>query len=374
MKDEDKGVFADFTCWVVQTVHDPRSAGRIIKGGKFYLENADNVSRKEYRTFAKKYSREIIERPYLKEGALALLDFKGVGYKAEAKRKADTEGGAIVKGEPMKTLTERQKAEVSWYMEQLDKEREYSPNTLRQYSDTLKDYFRYFDALTQENARSYIASITAKGRAPQTIRLRILGLTKYAEFKKKTIKLRRPKMKRTLHTENIPTEAEYRKLLDSLKGKRLGIFVKTLAVTGARISELMQFTWEDILKGDVVLSGKGNKYRQFFFTEDLQKEVREWLKEHPQTGLLLKNRWGEPMTSKGFSSILKDAGERAGIRKEVLHPHAFRHFFAKMYLKKSKDVIQLSEILGHNSLDTTRIYLQKSFDEQKKDFNRQVTW
>jgi site-specific recombinase XerD len=57
-----------------------------------------------------------------------------------------------------------------------------------------------------------------------------------------------------------------------------------------------------------------------------------------------------------------------------MHAHAFRHFFAKMFLKKTKDIIQLADLLGHGSVDTTRIYLQKSYDEQQRDFNKNVTW
>ena len=81
-----------------------------------------------------------------------------------------------------------------------------------------------------------------------------------------------------------------------------------------------------------------------------------------------------PITQRGFSQHLKAWGKHCGIDLKKMHAHAFRHFFAKMFLKKNKDVIQLADLLGHGSVDTTRIYLQKSYDEQKKDFNRNVTW
>ena len=66
--------------------------------------------------------------------------------------------------------------------------------------------------------------------------------------------------------------------------------------------------------------------------------------------------------------------EHCGIDSKKMHAHAFRHFFAKMFLKKTKDVIQLADLLGHGSVDTTRIYLQKSYDEQQREFNKNVTW
>ena len=71
---------------------------------------------------------------------------------------------------------------------------------------------------------------------------------------------------------------------------------------------------------------------------------------------------------------MKVWGEKAGVDRSKMHPHAFRHFFAKMYLKNSKDVIQLADILGHGSVDTTRIYLQKTKQEQMKDINKNVKW
>ena len=77
---------------------------------------------------------------------------------------------------------------------------------------------------------------------------------------------------------------------------------------------------------------------------------------------------------KGFDENLKNWGAKVGIHKSKMHAHAFRHFFAKMYLRKTKDVIQLAEILGHGSINTTRIYLQKSNEEQKRDFNKNVNW
>jgi site-specific recombinase XerD len=80
------------------------------------------------------------------------------------------------------------------------------------------------------------------------------------------------------------------------------------------------------------------------------------------------------MTTRGVSQCLKAIGDKVGIPKEKMHPHAFRHFFAKMYLRKTKDVVGLADLLGHGSVDTTRIYLQKSKEEQRQSFNRTITW
>lgn len=84
---------------------------------------------------------------------------------------------------------------------------------------------------------------------------------------KKPIELKRPRMKRKLDVNNVPTEEEYNRLLEYLKtklNKDYYFFIKVLGTTGARLSEFQQFTWEDIVIGEVVLKGKGNKYRRFF--------------------------------------------------------------------------------------------------------------
>ena len=68
--------------------------------------------------------------------------------------------------------------------------------------------------------------------------------------------------------------------------------------------------------------------------------------------------------------------KKAGVPVEKCHPHAFRHFFAKMYLKRSKtkDVTELADLLGHSGLDTTMIYIKRSQQEQQKSFNKNVDW
>lgn len=212
--------------------------------------------------------------------------------------------------------------------------------------------------------------------SPATIRLRITAIERLSEFAGKPIKLKRPKFKRKLDTDNVPTEQEYERLLEFLRTKKnqdYYFFIKVLAVTGARVSEFLQFTWEDILRGEVTLRGKGNKYRRFFFPKSLQTEVRKYVEESGKTGLFATGKYGG-ITDRGLSQNMKNWGKACGIDPKKMHPHAFRHFFAKMFLKKNKDVIQLADLLGHGSVDITRIYLQKSYDEQKREFNRSVTW
>lgn len=199
----------------------------------------------------------------------------------------------------------------------------------------------------------------------------------WASSLKKPVKIKRPKFRRNLNIENVPSEKDYKNLLDylqTLSNKDYYYWIKTLATTGARISEFLQFKWEDIERGDVILKGKGSKYRRFFFQKSLQQEITAYIRANHKSGSLCIARNGQIMTTRGFAERLKSWAPKCNIDKTKMHAHAFRHFFAKMYLKNNKDVVQLAELLGHGSVDTTRIYLQKSYAEQKKDFNRNVNW
>ena len=341
------------------------SRGRAITAVTFFLSRATSVSRRGYKDFCKSEANYLVLNMWAKNCICEFLNTRGVGYsrkpKVEAQEEIDT---SITKREI------RQKEIVDGYIYWLQDDHDYSPHTLRVYSDSVKQYFSYFDEFTQENCRRFIAMLEQKGFKPQTIRLRITSLERLGDYLKKPIKLKRPKYKRNLNTENVPTEAEYQKLCSYLKTEnpRYFFLVKLMGTTGCRVSELKQFTFEMIQEGTTTLKGKGSKYRQFFFIKEMQQLAKG------RSGLVMLNKYDKPLSERGFSFQLKRYCELCGINPAKGHAHAFRHFFAKMYLKKTKDVIQLAELLGHGSVDTTRIYLQKSFAEQKREVNRVVSW
>lgn len=153
----------------------------------------------------------------------------------------------------------------------------------------------------------------------------------------------------------------------------------------AYVTRKIQLEYEHLVKvGEplsfgktVIIARRPDTYwgedRKVFFQKQLQREVKIYVAENNKTGLFAVGRYG-PITQRGLAQSMKVWGSHCGIDSKKMHPHAFRHFFAKMFLKKTKDVIQLADLLGHGSVDTTRIYLQKSYDEQQRDFNKNVTW
>lgn len=370
MTEEKEKLFFRYVSHIYLTGKSYAVVGRSIKAVKDFLESEYPASRSGYKSYMKANAMALVDCDYVKESLCGFLDYLGKGNSRTRKEKA------VKPLEKLSTVSEKNRRLMSDFVYYLTQEEDYSPHTLSNYSFSVKKYFEYANEVSVDNYKRFIRMMEDEGFSPQTIRLRITALEKFSKWMKKPIELKRPKFRRKLDTENVPTESDYNKLLDYLNtrpNKDRYFFIKILATTGARVSEFLQFKWEDILSGEVTLKGKGNKYRRFFFSKQLQNEVRCYVKEHNKTGYVAVGKCGR-LTQRALCSAMKDWGDRCGIARCKMHPHAFRHFFAKMYLKKNNDVVQLAEILGHGSIDTTRIYLQKSYDEQKKEFNRSVTW
>lgn len=343
--------------------------GASMKYVAHFLEHAESINRKGYQLYRQNFASDMALAPGSSDCVLDFLSFLGVGYSRKKRQVKALEKKSVV--------SERNKHKLDAFANWLSQEFDLSQRTQESYVTTMKLFYQYADDFNTENVKRYLKTMEDQGKKANTINLRICGFEKFAEFVKKPISVKRRKHKRTLSVENVPTEKEYEALLAYLKAKPnkdYYFFVRILATTGARLHEFMKLTWEDIVHGEVVLKGKGSKYRRFFFQKELQREVKDYVKETGKKGLICLNRYGQTMNQRGFSENLKNWGRHAGIDSKKMHAHAFRHFFAKMYLKKNKDIVQLADLLGHGSIDTTRIYLQKSYDEQQRDFNRNVTW
>lgn len=339
--------------------------GRFIDAVYRYLDSADEVSRRGWQRWRKDHGEELVLLPWIGDAVCSFLASRGVG-----RRKATEQKGRSRYVDKIQKCEVRQTEVINNFLLWLQNEREYSPNTLRIYTYGIRNFYSYFDEFTQDNCRRYCQHLAQQGSSPRTIQLRITSLEKLGEYLKKTVKIKRPKIQRTLSTENIPTEKEYNQLLDycDRHNHKFAYIVRLLGTTGCRVSELIQFTYEQIQEGTVILKGKGSKYRRFLFTPKMQRDAKG------KSGYVCLNRYGSQMSTRGVAQELRNLGEKAGIAREKMHPHAFRHFFAKMYLQKTKDVVGLAELLGHGSVDTTRVYLQKSYEEQRREVHRVITW
>jgi len=346
--------------------------GKYIDTVLFFLNKASEVGKRGYLSFSKQYAEYLVQYPYAKPALLHFLASRGIGYRSSEQDGVKTRKTTV---QTLEKLEKRQVETVNSFIQWLQNEKDYSQSTLRNYAETARLFFSYFEEFNQEHAIRFIAQLESNGLKPATITIRISGLTKLGEYLKKPIKLRRPKRQRSLDTENVPTEKEYQKLLELLDNKNphFAFIVRLMATTGCRVSELKQLKYEDVFGGSVILKCKGNKYRRLLFTKRVQEDAKGFLKKGI-TGIVCTNKYGNLFSESGLRQKLQHYGLMVDIDKKKMHPHAFRHFFAKMYLQKTKDVVGLAEMLGHDSVDTTRLYLQKSYAEQKREYNRVVSW
>lgn len=347
-------------------------SGRRVKVIASFIDSGAELSKAGYLEYLKTNGLDLsdTDRKYLTD----YLYFAGVRRLGGARKPK----GRVV--EKIETITEANKKKVTAFLEWAKVQRDYSENSIRMKRDHMVKFFRYFNSFNLANCRDFIATQEHEGMSPTTLNLYMLTLKQYGEYLKKPVKLKKISIPRSMSVENVPTEKEYQGFLEWLRSNekwQMYWVVRVLGSTGMRKSELYQLTWNDILSGEVFPLCKGKKRRMIYFPKAVVKELKEWLKLHPTDTsrlLIFGKRFGKPLSDRGLDQILKPLAVKAGFPREKAHCHAFRHFFAKQFLAKTKDVIRLAELLGHESVDTTRLYLQKSKAEQARDINRYITW
>lgn len=351
---------------------DYLTIGRYICSVRAYVESVDKISKRTYLSYVRENSASLALTAGAKEGILHFLSYCNVGY-----RSAKPARGKVLN--KLQNLSVQNQKDVNEFAHWLETKGDYSPHTICTYVWTMRQFFQYATDFSQESARNFVATMEAEGKAVSTVIIRITALLKFGEFLKKNIVIKRPKKATKLHTDNIPTKKDFEILIEWLKehDRIYYLYVRILSTTGARCSEFQKLKWSDIIDGEVTLKGKGAKYRRFFFTKALSSEVKAAVKDglFTETDYVAMSRHGTRLTQRAFSQKLKTIGKKCGVDRSKMHPHAFRHFFAMRYLEESKnDIVGLADLMGHGKLETTRLYLQKSYEEQKRDFNKRVTW
>jgi len=253
-----------------------------------------------------------------------------------------------------------------------------SENTIISYLWTV-DYFQsHYNCVNTENLLAYKGYLLEQFK-PKTVNLRIQAINKYIDFLgKANLQLKFIKIQQKNFLENVISNADYKFLKNSLKkdaNKQWYFVVWYLAATGARVSELIQIKVEHVDVGYFDLYTKGGKLRRLYIPKNLRMETVDWLKEENRvSGYLFLNRFGERITPRGISQQLKNYAEKYGLDTKVVYPHSFRHRFAKNFLEKYNDIALLADLMGHESIETTRIYLRRTANEQQELVDKIVTW
>lgn len=254
-----------------------------------------------------------------------------------------------------------------------------APNTVSAYLTAIRNYNDKYEDVNKRNLLEWKVYLIENFKA-KTINLKIQAMNKYLEFiKKPNLKIKAVKVQQRTFLENVISDADYVFLKRKLKqedNKEWYFIVRFLGATGARISELIKIKVEHVELGYIDLYTKGGKIRRIYIPLALKKETETWVKNDLKidSGYLFLNRFGDRITARGISQQLKNFAIKYGIDPKVVYPHSFRHRFAKNFLEKYNDIALLADLMGHESIETTRIYLRKTASEQQAIVDKIVTW
>ena len=179
------------------------------------------------------------------------------------------------------------------------------------------------------------------------------------------------KMQREVYCseEKELTRAEYVRLLEAANAKhneRLNLIIQTICGTGIRVSELQYITVEALHNGEAIVNCKG-KNRRVFIVPELKKKLLRYVKEQGiSTGTVFVTRGGNPVSRHSIWKDMKELCEQANVSPSKVFPHNLRHLFARTFYGIEKDIAKLADILGHASINTTRIYIVTTGAEHKR--------
>lgn len=226
--------------------------------------------------------------------------------------------------------------------------------------------------VTKELAIAYKQKLIEDGYAIRSINSMLASITSLFSFlgwydcKVKAIKLQRQIF---CSEDKELTKAEYLRLINAAQQKkndRLNLIIQTICGTGIRVSELQFITVEAVKRGEATVNCKG-KIRTIFIVTSLKKKLLQYAKEkHITTGTIFVTRTGKPVSRTNIWREMKSLCEQANVNPNKVFPHNLRHLFARTFYGIEKDIAKLADILGHSSINTTRIYIVSTGDEHRK--------
>ena len=165
------------------------------------------------------------------------------------------------------------------------------------------------------------------------------------------------------------TKAEYTRLCRTAERKhneRLNLILQTICGTGIRVSELQYITVEAVKQGEATVSCKA-KTRSVFIVKELQKKLLRYAQSHGiKTGCIFITRTGKPISRTNIWREMKNLCLEAEVSPTKVFPHNLRHLFARVFYGIEKDIAKLADVLGHSSINTTRIYIISTGTEHRK--------
>ena len=226
--------------------------------------------------------------------------------------------------------------------------------------------------IVKETAGEYKNYLVRGGYSVRSINSMLSSVNALFEFlDRHDLKVKTIKMQRSVYCpeDKELTRTEYQRLCTAAKMKknnRLELIIETVCSTGIRIGELKYITVESAKMGEAVVTLKG-KTRFVFIPKELKRKLLRYASEQKiKSGMIFITRTGKAVDRTNVWRDMKNLCKDAGVKPEKVFPHNLRHLFARTFYNIDKDIAKLADILGHSSIDTTRIYIISTGAEHRR--------
>ena len=253
---------------------------------------------------------------------------------------------------------------------------EKSPATVEKYLRDVRAFrtFAGVRAVTKELVRAWKQALAAEEYAVRSINSMLASLNSLLQFlgwedcRVKSLKIQR----QSYCSEGKElTKAEYLRLLRAAQGQpQLRLVMETICGTGIRVSELRFFTVEAVREGQIEVACKG-KIRTILIPGKLRKLLLSYARQNGiRSGIIFRTRRGKPLNRSNIWAQMKKLCRAAGVDAGKVFPHNLRKLFARMFYGVEKDLAKLADVLGHSSINTTRIYIMTTGTEHRRQLDR----
>lgn len=247
---------------------------------------------------------------------------------------------------------------------------------VRTFLNWQKDVCKKDNPLCRQQVIDWKEALLEKKYAPVTINSMLSSVNSFLVFLGREgcrVKLLRIQKKIFREKEKELTRKEYEKLLETAKREgrqRLHLLMECIGNTGIRVSEVKYITVEAARAGRADISLKG-KVRTILIQKKLCRRLLEYAKKRKiQTGCIFLTRTGKELSRKQIWKEMKSLCRTSGVMPEKVFPHNLRHLFAVTFYRVGRDIVKLADVLGHSSIETTRIYLLTTGDEHRRQMEK----
>ena len=258
------------------------------------------------------------------------------------------------------------------------REDERSAATVEKYLREVRLFAVFLDGreVTKAAVAQWKATLLAENYNPTTVNGKLSAIDRFFSFMGwEDCRVKHLRLQRRLFRESNRelTKTEYERLLaaaDECGKERLSLLMETICATGIRVSEVSYITVETANAGKAEISLKG-KIRTILIPRKLCRKLIKYARKNKiASGELFLTRSGRPLSRKQIWAEMKAICEKAGVEPGKVFPHNLRHLFARTFYKVCRDVARLADVLGHSSIETTRIYLISTGVEHAQTLER----